>query len=364
MKREMALFVSVSLALLIPNGIAAAQSNDASAPPALPKQLRVGKEGTLQFGSNLQAWFLLDDADATTNTFRMRRAELSLKGDLAPKWLSFGLMIDPSRALEFKTSKLSVGESSISVKQPPGSVSIFQDAYLTIKTSIGDLSAGQFKTPVSWEGFNSSSKLLFAERASVARQLGDKRDLGLKLNKSFETFALWAFVVNGAGQNSLDGDGAKDGALRAEFYPIKGLTLGGVLYGTLWERDRAGAKDRYEADIRYESGPLLLQAEFIHAADRTATNNVAHSEGTYAAIGWKLTDTIQPALRVGYLDPDTKQNLDPAASKGQDEFVHYDVGVNWFLDGPGTKLQLNYSHFQYDRAPAIDELIVAAQLSF
>ena len=97
-------------------------------------------------------------------------------------------MIDPARVLEFRDRTL--GEAT--VKQPVGPVSMFQDFYVTYKTTYVEASVGQFKIPVSWEGYNSSSKLLFAERAPVSRAFGDKRDLGIRLAKKFERFGYMA----------------------------------------------------------------------------------------------------------------------------------------------------------------------------
>ncbi|MGA9525613.1 MAG: porin, partial [Myxococcaceae bacterium] len=88
-------------------------------------------------------------------------------------------MIDPARVLEFRDRTL--GEAT--VKQPVGPVSMFQDFYVTYKTTYVEASVGQFKIPVSWEGYNSSSKLLFAER-----------DLGIRLAKKFERFGYMAGV--------------------------------------------------------------------------------------------------------------------------------------------------------------------------
>ena len=51
----------------------------------------------------------------------------------------------------------------------------------SFRVSYLDASIGQFKIPVSYEGYNSSSKLLFAERAPVSRKYGDVRDMGLRL---------------------------------------------------------------------------------------------------------------------------------------------------------------------------------------
>src|SRR5690606_26936314 len=49
-----------------------------------PRRLSVGAEGLFQPGLLLQGWFLIDHADETTSTFRLRRAELHVKGEIVP----------------------------------------------------------------------------------------------------------------------------------------------------------------------------------------------------------------------------------------------------------------------------------------
>jgi hypothetical protein len=350
-------------------GRAWAQTQPADAEP--PRKLAVGTKGFLQPGILLQGWFLADRADETTSTFRIRRAELHLKGEIIPGRVGYAVMIDPAKVLEFQKEEVPVtGQEpppttagSVEVKQPVGAVSMFQDFFITYMTPYADVSIGQFKIPVSWEGYNSSSKLLFAERALVAREFGDKRDLGVRVAKSFQRFGYSAGVFNGPTLNNLDTNNAKDAALRLEGYPVKGLVLAGVVYGSIGQRGEPGTKDRYEADVRFERGPLLVQSEYIRAHDVGSSGTAVDAQGFYGAAAWTLLDVLQPAVRVGYLDPDVDKDLDPVADK-KDEVWHFDVGLNYLLGKHAAKLQLDYSRFQFDDATANNELILAVQVSF
>src|SRR4030095_1488424 len=94
---------------------------------------------------------------------------------------------------------------------PAGPATIFQDYFITFMTDYADISLGQFKIPVSYEGFNSSSKILFPERPLGSRAYGNKRDIGLRVEKKLGEYFGYALEdVNGAGQNKLDDDIAKD----------------------------------------------------------------------------------------------------------------------------------------------------------
>ncbi len=346
----------------------------ASAEAEPPATLRVGTEGFFQPGVLLQGWLQVDRAEETAATFRLRRAELSAKGEILPKLVSYALMVDFAKVFEPQDTSVSVVDDmgaatgdTVVVKQAPKktAVSALQDFFITFQSAYVDASLGQFKVPVSYEGYGSSSKLLFAERGETAREFGDKRDIGVRLAKSFEYVGYSAGFFNGAGQNNLDTNDGKDGAARLELYPFKGFTVAGVAYATLWDRDDVGRKDRLEGDLHYEGQGFTVNVELIDARDRKSSGMV-HGRGVSAALGYLLLDEVlQPVVRLDYLDPNTDVDVDPTMDKdAKDEVVRVDVGVNYYLRKHEAKLLLNYSRFAYDDKKPNNQIIGAAQVAF
>ena len=353
----------------------AAEATGISAPEP-PRQLEVGSsDGFFRPGLLLQGWysaeFLGTAADEIDNTFRIRRAELSAQGEIVPGWVRYKLMIDPAKVLEFGSATLVVDNQDpaptdpdnpeqVTVRQPVSAVSMFQDFFVTFLVPYVEISIGQFKIPVSWEGFGSSSRLLFPERAAVSRRFGDRRDLGLMLAKKFEWFGYTLGLYNGAGQNNFDTNNTKDLALRLEGYPFEGLTIAGVAYLAVGDRGQAGTKDRYEGDLRFDYAGFLFQGEYIYAHDVNASGADVHGHGFYAAVAYTIADLLQPCARVGYLDPD----LDHEGTGTTDELWQIDAGLNWFLHRHEAKLQLSYSRLQYDERTPGNQLILSAQASY
>jgi hypothetical protein len=336
-------------------------------------KLAVGKEGQgrLQPGLLAQGWFLLDrtGGKTTVSTFRLRRMEIAAKGEILPKRVGFNMMFDPAKVREtVNTTVTDSGGDTVTVKAPAAALSVLQDFYITGFHKYVDASIGQFKIPVSWEGYNSSAKIMMPERAFISNTYGDKRDLGIRLTKTFKKWMYSAGVFNGQGLNSLDTNVQKDVALRLEVYPVEGLTIAGVTYDSIGIRNRAGTKDRWEADLRYEHGPYLFQSEYIRARDVVKDNaGAVTAQGFYALVGYTIKDKrlcgdLQPVLRVGYGDPDISKNLDPTMTAGSDELWHYDAGVNYYLKGHEMKLQGVFSRQQFDDKDAVNEVIVAAQV--
>ncbi len=341
---------------------------------APPKKLSVGTKGLFNPGLLAQAWIQTERAGDTTQTmqFRLRRAEISVAGEILPKKVGYKVMIDPAKVRE--TQKVTVAgppdamgnPTTVTINNPSSAVSVLQDFYITGQSHYADVSIGQFKIPVSWEGYNSSGKLVFPERAVVSTTFGDKRDLGLRIEKKFKTVGYSAGVFNGQTLNNFDTNLQKDLALRLEVYPVAGLTIAGVTYDSVGQRGKAGTKDRWEGDVRYESGPILVQAEALFARDKASdAADLVSGRGFYALAGYTVKDVdsslhgdLQPVLRVGAFDPNTSTEMDG--------LFHVDVGLNYYIIKHELKLQAAYqrTQFQDDAKPANHQVLVAAQVSY
>ena len=376
-------------------GAAVAAPARAPAAPPTPQsdsarsEVTVSKNGFFQPSATLQVWafasHLVNDKTPNlswTNTLRIRRAELKIKGEIIRKTFGYSVMFDPARLLDFSNKTLPVtgempapataGSVSVSVAQPPagGSTSILQDLSLTYLNDYADVSLGQFKIPVSLEGAGSASKLYFPERALVSRKFGDRRDLGVKAEKKLDRFGYTLGLYNGEGQNKLDSNRQKDLALRLEVYPIKDVTVAVVGYTALGQRDELGTKDRIEGDVKVERNDLLLQAEYIRGWDVTGTT-AAHKriqgQGFYVMAGYTLFGKLQPVVRIGSLDPEIGQDEKGAtAPDPADETTSYELGANYYFKGNDAKLQLAGGFFDPEQRSQHTrfDLTLAAQLAF
>jgi len=350
-------------------------------PPAVPElplatKLGILKDGWWQPGATLQFWaFGANQGGDTQTTLRIRRTELRVKGEIIPKLFGFNVMIDPARVLDNNKGTLSVsggGGGSVSANNQ-GTVTILQDYMLTFMSDYADFTVGQFKIPISYEGYNSASKLLFPERSVVSRRFGDQRDLGIKLDKKLgKHFYYQAALFNGEGQNKIDSNTQKDLALRVEVYPIDGIMIGGAAYTGVTSRDTSPTKDRVEADFKLDLANVLLQAEYIHGWDGATGQATARTEsaGFYATVGYTIAEKIQPLFRIGRFDSDVTKDLpgDPkqrgSAAPFADEMMSYELGLNYYLRGDNAKLQASWSKFVFPDQNNRGEVIIAAQAAF
>ncbi|HKY41122.1 MAG TPA: porin [Polyangiaceae bacterium] len=347
-----------------------------------PDRITVAKTGFFQPSALFQIWATGSHLDAPgpevwTSSFRIRRAEIKAKGEIIPKTFGYQVMIDPARLLDFQNKTIEVEDQdpapttpgTVTVAQPPsgGNTSLLQDVVLTYFSDYADVSMGQFKIPLSYEGHNSASKLIFPERALVSRRYGDRRDIGLKIEKKLDMFGYVLGLFNGEGQNKLDSNDQKDLALRLELYPIKGITAAVVGYTAVSERDLPGTKDRIEGDLKVEMSDILLQAEYLHGWDVDGDGRRVPGQGFYVLAGYTFFEKLQPLLRIGSLDPDSDNDehgaeaLDPS-----DEQTTYELGVNYYFKQHDCKMQLAGGFFDPEQRSASTrfDLTLAAQIAF
>ena len=342
---------------------------------ALPNALRLGESGYVQLSSLMQGWFLFENQQDlapghdTASSFRLRRAEIKLKGALIKDSIEFALMIDPAKTLKFGSASAPVAPvvsptdptegdvPSVTVPTAPADTSILQDFYITAVSDYADVSIGQFKIPISYEGYNSASKLMFPERSPAGKLYGDRRDMGVRAEKTLGPIHYVATLVNGQGVNRLDNNNQKELYGRLEYSPIDGLMVAGAGGAAIGERaTETTTKERLEGDLRLEMANILLQFEYLHGWD--GESDLARLEGQafYGAVGYTILDRIQPVFRVSYTDKDIDAD-------GMRQW-QYDGGVNYFVSGDNLKLQASYSYVDEDDAEPLHMAIASVQLKY
>jgi len=339
--------------------------------PALPEKLGVNKfGGFFQPSALIQFWgqYSHVEGEASDTTFRLRRVEVRAKGEIVPKMVSYFVNFDLTKVFSTSTTSAAVTGSGA---MPPGTVTVptvaadrspLQDATITYITDYADVSVGQFKIPVSLEANQSASKLLFPERSRVVREFGDRRDIGVKVEKKIQdVFFYHVGLYNGQGQNVIDSDRSKDAGLRLEVYPIKGLLIGGVAYGTIFDRESM-VRDRLEADLRLEMANLIVQGEFIAATTGPKARR-QKGQGAYGAIAYTFIERLQPVFRAGILDINTN---DLPARTVQESGVQrqFELGLNYFLRGDAVKLTLAGALYSQEHGVDTSELTFQSQVVF
>ena len=367
-------------------------------PTPLPNKIAIGKDGWLQVGLLLQGWYDLTwragrGEQQTTSTFLIRRSYMYLQGHIVPGVASFFAAFDPAATLKFNSSSYTMANGTvtsasantsasqtITTYTPPSNTGILQDLSVTLKSPFIEASVGQFKVPISYEGQAPSNELIFPERAYSSRYFGDSYDIGVKMEKDLDFLKYQAFILNGQGQNQIDTNKQKDLAVRLEVTPVKGLMFGVAGLTSVGQRAQVTTtQDRIEFDARYKMNGLLIQGELIWGINGQTGTDATGKErertkaaGRYIIVGYTIGGKVQPVIRYGYLNTDKTIMLGQSSSYAlfapfglaTDEVRSYEVGVNYLLRGNELKLQAMYGYFDFDNIQAIEEMTMAAQVSF
>jgi phosphate-selective porin len=259
--------------------------------------------------------FLYNYFEKGVDSFSIPRARLTLSGGLV-KNVRFKIQID-------------------GVKSPA-----LIDAMLDVqfKPYFG-LRVGQYYVPFSLENTTSDSDLDLINRSQVVNSLAPGRDIGAQgrdiggmLMGKYSIFEYYAGVFNGAGINRLDTNKDKDVSARLIVRPVRGLAVGGSLYGGRYSATQgAPAVTRNKAGLEavFTTGALCLKGEFISAKDDLTSKSGWYAQGTYDFLKRKF----QAAARWDTLDP----NLD----LGENRLDNFTLGGTWFI-WEKTKLMVNY----------------------
>jgi hypothetical protein len=327
-----------------------------------PGGINAGPLRNLKFSGLVQTWYQAGD-EGVVDTFRIRRAELYVSGDLT-SFAKFQVMIDPSKSLALNSNSTMVdGTAALTGASVNQAGRILQDAYIRVKVAPHvDIQVGQFKVPLNMEGLASSYALALVERSLITTDgsrggaFGDKRDIGAMASGTFSSgfeYRVGVFDGLGSNQNDVDKDDHKAVAGRLAWQtPVKGLKVGG--FGAA-DREEAGnlRRTRTGLDVGFTGGSLLLQAEYVAGQD-----GALDRRGYYLTAGYKVSAKAEIVARLDTWDPDTNADTTVGNVLERD----YNVGFTYYVSGNNVKCQVEYLHKTFAEDIARSRNIVLSHL--
>jgi phosphate-selective porin len=334
--------------------------------------------GTLKIGGLFDFWYVSqrDPGTASTRsgveTFRIRRAEISLSGSIVKDLVDFVVMFDPARPLgtdeNTAPKKTTMQDLKILYKGPFG---LPKDMVVTV---------GQFKIPFGEEGTRSSSKLEFINRADGSGAFSDARRPGVMVQGAPMNGGVEWFLNahNNNGQNSQDTTAdQKNYVGRLVLNPMKFGTADEARarqdrYGTLalgvtreWGYETAAHLDftRTGADVLWRKSKMatdrdsvFLETEWFRSDDDITLMTDKRSH--YYAAGYSINDSWQVVAR-----HDFWKDQVGTTERGTDTF-----GVNYYIKGHNAKISLDYVRIRQETAAAgrslIGQIILQFQVAF
>ncbi len=331
------------MSCLVPGG-ASAQGPTAAEKPAGSAPVSFAGLQNLKFSGLMQAWYLASNA-SVADTFRLRRTELKLTGDVTPK-AKFVVMIDPAKALAVNTTYTTLEGDRVVVDASLNQAGrLLQDAFVSLTYLRGvEVQVGQFKVPLSFEGLASSAALGTVERALFASDrtrggsYADVRDVGVMARGTVTAagidYQIGAFNGLGQNQNDLDKDNGKALVGRLVWRPsfLAGVQIG--MAGAA-DKDRPSGIERRRLGLEWQwtRGPWTWRTELMSGRD-----GAVNRRGYYVHVGCRVLPSVEVVSRVDTWDPDTHHDTGSTSATERD----YIAGVNYQMAGHNVKLQLEY----------------------
>lgn len=299
----------------------------------------------VRVGGLLQVWYAQGDG-GFQSTFRLRRAEVKLTGDLSAR-ARWALTVDAARALATTTTTADVNGTTVVTSAGINQGSrILTDAYiaLTLPARL-ELDVGQSKIPLGLEGgvqspatLETVERSLFSSDRTRGGIYGDARDIGVLLRApAGHDVDLSVGVFNGVGesQNDTDHNGAKavTGRVVARIPFVRMLAVGAS--GALGTTNAPDSVVRRRAGIeaRFVAGPVMLKSEYMAGRD-----GARRGAGWYAHAGYSATPRLNLVVRRDVFDPDLNRETSLADARERDWVggFSYDVPVM------AVRFQMNY----------------------
>jgi hypothetical protein len=331
--------------------------------------------GSLRIGGLFDFWYVSQRDPGTasgrsgTETFRIRRAEISLSGSVVKDVVDFVLMFDPARPLgtdeNTAPKKTTMQDAKIMYRGPFG---LPKDMVITV---------GQFKIPFGREGFSQpTAKLDFINRSDGAVALADARRPGVMVQGGPMNGAVEWFLNahNNNGQNSQDTTTDQKNYLgRLVVDPMRSgtaeeskartdrwgdLSVGGTRemgFETAAHLDfaRTGADAEWrKSKILNDGDGAFLRTEWFRSENdpSLAADKRSHN---YAA-GYSINDSWQVVAR-----HDVYRDQAGATDRATETF-----GVNYLIKGHNAKISLDYIRIRQETAAAGRSLVAQVILQF
>lgn len=334
-----------------------------------PTTLKIGSQGEVKLGLLAQGWYISDTSSAGSgssllgnnrgnNTFRLRRAEISLSGKITPDW-GFLVMFDPAKGITPQT-----GGTDGKVLQD------FAVSYLGIAHN--EIAIGQKKIALTEEGIHSSSDIDFIERALMTKTFSDRRETGLFYSGSYgDTVGATVSLTQGTASNTLDdSNDTLFLAGRLDVKPVKGLLIGASGGTSGGETAAHLERTRYGAHVRWDGPaemPIGFRAEYMRGKDGNANGTTLNRDGWYASALYTAAQHYQFGVR--YDEFNANKDVGNFKTKTFTAGFHYLVYpyAQNSTTSRNVNIKLDYYNIK-DETRTVDDsygqFVLAAQIAF
>ena len=248
---------------------------------------------------------------AKIDTFRLRKAEIGVKGHIG-RGVDYSLEIDP-----------------VNPSDP------LRRTYIRLMPhSRVHIKLGLEKAPIGLDELMPTVHIPFVDRSEVSGRFSAAEELGIHVESRWSRWMWQMSVTNGGRRLLLDDNKNKAVTGRLVWAPRPWVSLGlASMQGKAGKENLN--RDRYNVEAKLGSVLSGLQAEFYRASD-----GAVRSSAFYTAAFWAFATKrawlthVQPVFRYEYIDRSDRSRAD--------ELRLFTSGVSVLFQEHQSKLQFNY----------------------
>lgn len=291
----------------------------------------------------MQLLYTYENTEPTTSQFRVRRARVTLAGDIYKNYADYNFMVEFAGSVKLLDAYIRLTPW----KQLNLQAGSFRPAFTIENMYYGATSMELIDYPQIVNKMTTLSDITGLGSGSAGRDLGMQLYGGFFNGRGFSTLQYYVGIFNGNGVDFSGINSHKDVAAMLRINPIKDLAIVGSLYWGKWAYNGAHTyadRNRWSAGFMFDNKSWFMRGEYIGgitgglAGDNSKDANL-HTDGAYLTAGvWFCNRKVAPVVRAEYYTRDTyaRENTD----------IYYTAGVD-YRPWKYLRFQVNYTAKTY-----------------
>ena len=289
-----------------------------------------------------------DSATPVNSQFRVRRARITLAGNIYKNYADYNLMVDFAGNVKLIDAYLRFTPW----KQFNVQIGSFRPAFTLENVNYGATTMELIDYPQIVKKMTSIGDITGLGSGSAGRDIGIQAYGGFFNGRGFSTLQYYIGVFNGNGLDFNGLNGHKDIAVMLRINPTKDLAIIGSLYWGQWCWNGANTyadRNRWSAGFLFDNKRWFLRGEYIGgvtgglSGDSSRDTNL-RSDGAYLTGGvWFCDGKVAPILRAEYYTQniEARRNNAPANTD-----IFYTAGV-CYRPRKFLRVQADYTAMTY-----------------
>ena len=256
----------------------------------------------------MQMFYTWEDTEPATSQFRVRRARITLSGNIYKNYLDYNFMVDFAGSVKLIDAYFRVTPW----KQFNVQIGSFRPAFTLENVNYGATTMELIEYPQIVSKMTTIGDITGLGSGSAGRDIGIQAYGGFFNRRGFSTLQYYVGIYNGNGLDFNGINSQKDVAAMLRVNPTRELALIGSVYIGQWAPGGKGTyavRNRWSGGFMFDNQKWFLRGEYIGGVTGAlqGVDGRLHTDGAYLTGGvWFCNRKVAPIARVEYYTPNVE----------------------------------------------------------